>query len=161
MWTKGARKQHEPRAGRYPSDVSDREWLIVEPMIPAARSGGRHRHTDMREVMNAIRYVLRTGCQWRELPKDFPPRSTVYNYFWEWTRYGVLDRIHDALVARCREAEGRNATPSAGVVDTQTVKATEKGGLAPIPSATMRRRKSKASSATRWSTHSATSLGSR
>ena len=161
MWTSEARDRHEPRSGRYPSDLSDEEWGIIEPMIPAARSGGRRRETDMREVMNAVRYVLRTGCQWRELPKDFPPRSTVYNYFWEWTRYGVIDRIHATLVAWCREAEGRNASPSAAIIDTQTVKATEKGGPTPIPSATMRRRKSKASSATPRSTRRATSSASR
>jgi len=83
----------------------------------------------MREVMNAVRYVLRTGCQWRQLPKDFPPRSTVYNYFWEWTRYGVLDRIHHVLLVKVREMEGREASPTAAIIDTQAVKATEKGGL--------------------------------
>ena len=92
MWTKEARIHHAPREERYPSDVSDAEWALIAPMIPPQRQGGRRRETDMRDVMNAVRYVLRTGCQWRQLPKDFPPRSTVYNYFWEWTRYGVLDR---------------------------------------------------------------------
>ncbi len=93
MWTKEARIQHVPRKERYPSDMTDMEWAIIAPLIPPQRPGGRHRETDMREAMNAVRYVLRTGCQWRQLPKDFPPRSTVYNYFWEWTRYGVLDRM--------------------------------------------------------------------
>ena len=97
-------------------------------MIPPAQRGGRPRETDMREVMNAVRYVLRTGCQWRQLPKDFPPRSTVYSYFWEWSRYGVLDRIHHTLLMACREAEGREASPTAAIIDTQAVKATEKGG---------------------------------
>ena len=73
MWTKEARIQHAPREERYPSDVTDAEWAIIAPMIPPQRRGGRHRETDMREVMNAVRYVLRTGCQWRQLPKDFPP----------------------------------------------------------------------------------------
>ena len=109
MWTKEARIQHAPREERYPSDVTDAEWAIISPMIPPPRRGGRHRETDMREVMNAVRYVLRTGCQWRQLPKDFPPRSTVYNYFWEWTRYGVLDRIHHMLLVKVREMEGREA----------------------------------------------------
>ena len=99
-----ARIQHKPRRSRYPSDVSDEEWAIIAPMIPPPRAGGRHRETDMREVFNAIRYVNRTGCQWRQLPKDFPPHSTVYNYFWEWCRYGVLDRIHQALLEQCRKA---------------------------------------------------------
>ena len=107
MWTKEARIQHVPRKERYPSDMTDMEWAIIAPLIPPQRPGDRHRETDMREAMNAVRYVLRTGCQWRQLPKDFPPRSTVYNYFWEWTRYGVLDRIHHILRVKVREMEGR------------------------------------------------------
>jgi transposase len=114
-------------------------------------AGGRPRKTDMREVMNAVRYVLRTGCQWRQLPKDFPPRSTVYSYFWEWTRYGVLDRIHHEFLMACREAEGREASPTAAIIDTQAVKATEKGAAAGIPLAMTRAKKSKASSVTRLS----------
>jgi transposase len=141
MWTKESRELHKPRPGRYPSDLTDAEWAIIEPMIPPPRRGGRHRETDMREAMNAIRYVLRTGCQWRELPKDFPPRSTVYNYFWEWSRYGVLDRIHHALLVMCREAEGREASPTAAIIDTQSVKATEKGGATRIRSGMTRARR--------------------
>ena len=114
---------------------------------PAAAAGGWHRETDMREVMKAVRYVLRTGCQWRQLPKDFPPRSTVYNYFWEWTRYGVLDRIHHMLLVKVREMEGREASPTAAIIDTQAVKATEKGGLRRIRLDTTRQRKPRASSA--------------
>jgi transposase len=151
MWTQAARKQHAPRKERYPSDLTDAEWALIAPMIPPAQRGGRPRETDMREVMNAVRYVLRTGCQWRQLPKDFPPRSTVYGYFWEWSRYGLLDRIHHALLVACREDEGREASPTAAIIDTQAVKATEKGAAAGIPLATMRVRKSKASSATRLS----------
>lgn len=152
MWTEVSRIQHAPREGRYPSDLTDAEWAIVEPMIPPARRGGRPRVTAMRDVMNAVRYVLRTGCQWRQLPRDFPPRSTVYNYFWSWTRYGVLDRIHHALLVRLREAEGREASPSAAIIDTQAVKATEKGGRTGIGSGTTRARKPRASSATLSST---------
>jgi transposase len=147
MWTKEARIQHAPREERYPSDVTDAEWAIIAPMIPPQRQGGRHRETDMRDVMNAVRYVLRTGCQWRQLPKDFPPRSTVYNYFWEWTRYGVLDRIHHMLLVKVREMEGREASPTAAIIDTQAVKATEKGGLSGIRSDTTQQRKPRASSA--------------
>lgn len=161
MWTEGHRARHAPRTGRYPSDLTDGEWEIVAPMIPPARRGGRPRDTDMRETLNAVRYVLRTGCQWRELPKDFPPRSTVYNYFWEWTRYGTLDRIHHALLARVREAEGREASPTAAIIDTQAVKATEKGGATRMRSATTRARKPRASSATSSSTRSASSSASR
>jgi transposase len=161
MWTEEARMQHAPRTGRYPSDVTDAEWAIIEPMIPPPRRGGRPRDTDMREAMNAVRYVLRTGCQWRQLPKDFPPRSTVYNYFWEWTRYGTLDRIHHALLVKVREAEGREASPTAAIIDTQAVKATEKGGSTPIRSGMMRARKPRASNAMRWSTRLVSSSVSR
>ena len=148
MWTEEARKRYAPRKDRYPSDLTDAEWELIEPLIPNAQRGGRPRSTDMREVMNAVRYVLRTGCQWRQLPKDFPPRSTVYAYFWEWTRYGVLDRIHHALLMACREAEGREASPTAAIIDTQAVKATEKGGATKIRSAMTRAKKSKGSSVT-------------
>jgi putative transposase len=89
MWTDDHRETHKPRSVRYPSDISDEEWAMVAPMLPPPRTGGRRRATDMREVFNAIRYVNRTGCQWRRLPKDFPPHTTAYNYFWEWCRYGV------------------------------------------------------------------------
>jgi transposase len=81
MWTDEARIKHEPRTDRYPSDLTDAEWVLIARMIPPPRRGGRPRDTDMREVFNAVRYVLRTGCQWRQLPKCFPPRSTGYNYF--------------------------------------------------------------------------------
>lgn len=161
MWSEEARALHAPRAGRYPSDLSDAEWALIAPMIPPPRPGGRSRDTDMREVMNAVRYVLRTGCQWRELPKNFPPRSTVYGYFWEWSRYGVLDRIHHALFTACREAEGRQASPSAAIIDTQSVKATEKGGARPTRSATTQPRRSRASNATFSSTRSASCLASK
>ena len=151
MWTEEHRQARHRKGLRYPSDLTDAEWAIIEPMIPPPRRGGRPRETDMRAVMNAVRYVLRSGCQWRQLPKDFPPRSTVYNYFWEWSRYGTLDRIHHALLVRLREGEGREASPSAAIIDTQAVKATEKGGPIGIRSATMRARKPRASSATRSS----------
>jgi len=151
MWTEAARKQHAPRKGRYPSDLTDAEWALIEPLIPPAQRGGRPRETDMREVMNAVRYVLRTGCQWRRAPKDFPPRSTAYSYFWEWSRYGVLDRIHHTLLVACREAEGREASPTAAIIDTQAVKATEKGAAAGILLATTLVKRSKASSATQLS----------
>jgi putative transposase len=114
MWSNEQRKKHKPRVGRYPSDVSDEEWVIIEPMIPLARTGGRKRETDTREVFNAIRYIDRTGYQWRQLPKDFPSHTTVYKYFWEWTRYGVLDRIHQTLLERCRETLRARGRPHGG-----------------------------------------------
>jgi transposase len=152
MWTQDARALHAPRDGRYPSDLTEAEWAIIGPMIPAAKNGGRPRDTDMREVMNAVRYVMRTGCQWRQLPKCFPPRSTVYNYFWEWTRYGVLDRMHHALLVLVREHEGREASPTAAIIDTQAVKATEKGGVMRIRSVMTLGKRRKASSAMSSST---------
>ncbi len=161
MWTKEGRIQHAPRRERYPSDLTATEWNLIRPFIPEAQRGGRPRKTDMREVMNAVRYVLRTGCQWRQLPKDFLPRSTVYNYFWEWTRYGVLDRIHHELLMACREAEGREASPTAAVIDTQAVKATEKGGAAGIRLGMTRAKRSKALSVTRLPAPSASSSASR
>ena len=161
MWTNDQREKHKPRSGRYPSDCSDAEWTIIGPMIPTASSGGRRRETDMREVFNAIRYIERTGCQWRQLPKGFPPFTTVYRYFWDWSRYGVLDRIHQALLEKCRVACDREADPTAAIIDTQVAKATEKGGPPSIRSATMRARKPRASSATRSSTPKATCSRSR
>jgi len=152
MWTEEARALHAPRDERYPSDLTDAEWGIIGSMIPPPKNGGRPRDTDMREVMNALRYVMRTGCQWRHLPKCFPPRSTVYNYFWEWTRYGVLDRMHHALLVLVREHEGREASPTAAIIDTQAVKATEKGGAMRMRSVMTLGKRRKASSAMSSST---------
>jgi transposase len=110
------------RTPTYPSDLTDAEWALVEPFIPVY-PGGRPRTTRMRDVVDAVFYLLRTGCQWRYLPKDFPPRSTVWGYFDEWRHNGTLDHIHDALRERVRRAEGREPTPSAGCIDSQSVKA--------------------------------------
>ncbi|MDP7234746.1 MAG: IS5 family transposase, partial [Alphaproteobacteria bacterium] len=113
---------------RYPSDLSDAEWALVEPLIPPAKRGGRRRSVDVREVLNGIFYVLWTGCQWTALPKDLPPKSTVYDYFslWEWD--GTLERIHHALYVAVREAQGREASPSAAVIDSQSAKGAPKRG---------------------------------
>ena len=147
MWTKEARIQHVPRKERYPSDMTDMEWAIIAPLIPPQRPGGRHRETDMREAMNAVRYVLRTGCQWRQLPKDFPPRSHRLQLFLGMDTLRRIDRIHHILLVKVREMEGREASPTAAIIDTQAVKATEKGGLRGIRSDTTRQRKPRASSA--------------
>ncbi len=111
----------------YPSDLSDAEWKQLEPLIPPAKNGGRKRSSDMREVLNAIFYVLKTGCQWDMLPHDFPPKGTVYEYFNTWSRDGTWERMNTKLRAQVRLAEGREATPSAAIVDSQSVKTTEKG----------------------------------
>jgi transposase len=159
MWTKGARIQHAPREERYPSDVTDAEWEIIAPMIPSQRQGGRRRETDMRDVMNAVRYVLRTGCQWRQLPKDFPPRSTVYNYFWEWTRYGVLDHIHHMLLVKVRGGAPRGK-PDRRHHRYAGCESDRKGGLRGIRSDTTQERKPRASSATSSSIRSGCFLAS-
>ena len=112
----------------YPSDLSDAEWAILEPMLPPPFSVGAPRKTNFREVLNAIEYVLRTGCAWSALPHDFPPEGTVRDYFHQWRRSGLWQRIHDALRSRVREAAGKESQPSAGSIDSQTVKATRTSG---------------------------------
>jgi transposase len=155
MWTSENRSHYERRGLRYPTDLMDAEWALVEPHIRPAKRGGRPRTTNMREVVNAILYLLGTGCQWRALPKDFPPRSTVFEYLdlWEWD--GTLERLHHTLFVAVREQAGKEASPSAAIIDSQSVKGAENGGRRSSRRVTMRGRKSKARSDISWSIRSA------
>jgi transposase len=152
MWTVEHRRAYERDGLRYPSDLTDGEWALVEPFIPPAKRGGRKRTVDVREVLNGIFYILATGCQWRALPKDLPPKSTVHDYLSLWAWDGTLGRLHHALFVQVRERAGKEASPTAAIIDSQSVKGAEKGGLASTRRVSMRARRSRARSATSWST---------
>lgn len=147
MWKTEHRVAADGRGLRYPSDMNDAEWALVAPFIPPGRRGGRRRSVDVREVLNAIFYVLATGCQWQALPKDLPPKSTAHFYFMLWDWNGTLDRIHEALYATVREVAGREASPRAAIIDSQSAKAAQKGALRSTRRAMMRARRSRAASA--------------
>ena len=155
MWTVEQRQAHERAGLRYPSDLTDAEWALVAPFIPPAKRGGRKRTVDIRAVLDGIFYVLATGCQWRALPKDLPPKSTVHDYLTLWARDGTLKRLHHALFVQTREQAGREASPTVAIIDSQSVKSAEKGGRASIQAVTTRARRSKARSGTSWWTRSA------
>jgi putative transposase len=112
----------------YPSDLTDGQWKLVEPLLPAAKPGGRPRMTDLREVLNGILYLVRTGCSWRMLPHDFPPWPTVHDYYWKYRRDGIWNQVHETLHKHVRVQAGRQASPSAAIIDSQSVKTASKGG---------------------------------
>ena len=151
MWTTENRYRYSRDKLRYPSDLTDDEWSQVAPLIPPAKRGGRRREVDVREVLNGIMYVLSTGCQWRYVPRDLPPRSTLHDYLRRWDYDGTLGNIHYALYQKCREQVDRDASPTACVIDSQSVKSAEKGGPASIPRGMTRGRKSVARSGIFWS----------
>ena len=128
-WTGIARDEHNRESLRYPSDLTDRVWALTAPFVPLAKSGGRRRTTDMREVVNALPYIASSGGAWRMLPKCFPPVSTVRRYFYAWRDAGLFETINTVLVMNLREIEGREASPYAGVIDSQSVKTKESGGV--------------------------------
>ena len=150
MWTIENRPRYNRDKLRYPSDLTDEEWRLVEPQIPPAKHGGRHRTVVVREVVNGVMYVLSTGCQWRYLPKDLPPKSTVHDYLTRWNYDGTIERMHHALYVQCREAAERQASPTACVIDSQSVKSAEKGGAGSIRPVMTRGRRSKERSGTSW-----------
>src|SRR4051812_33662454 len=162
MWTDENRARYDRSQLRYPSDLTDEEWPLIEPLIPAAKRGGNKRGgnkrggnkrgVNIREVVNGLLYVLSTGCQWRAIPKDLPARSTVYGYFDLWDYDGTLLRLHHALFVQCREQAGREPSPTAAIIDSQSVKGAEKGGRGSTRPATMRARRSKARNAISSST---------
>lgn len=129
MWTEITRCDYERRGGRYASDMTDREWALIAPFMPPRKTTGRPRTTDLRDVLDAILYMAATGCQWAMLPNDFPPPSTVQRYFYDWRDTGLLRTINHHLVVAARDLEGREASPTAGVIDSQSVKTTESGGI--------------------------------
>jgi transposase len=155
MWKPEHRLAAQRSGLRYPSDLTDAEWAIAEPMIPRARSGGRPRDVNVREVLNGIFYVLSTGCQWLALPKDLPPKSTVHHYFMLWDWDGTLERIHHALYVAVREQDGREASPSVAIIDSQSAKGAQKGGLRSIRRVLMRARRLRVASGTSSSIRSA------
>jgi transposase len=150
MWTNENRCRYDRSKLRYPSDLTDAEWALIEPEIPPARRGGGKRTVNLREVVNGLMYVLSTGCQWRAIPKDLPPRSTVNGYFTLWDYDGTLGRIHEVLYVKCREQAKREASPTAAIIDSQSVKSAEKGGPASIRTGSTRARKSRGRSAISW-----------
>ena len=132
MWTAENRSLYNRDKLRYPSDLTDAEWRRIDPLIPPAKRGGGKRRVDMREVVNGVMDALSTGCRWRCIPKDLPPRGTVNSYFCLWGDDGALERMRHALYVKCREQDEREASPTACILDSRSVKSAEKAGPASI-----------------------------
>ena len=147
MWTTENRGRYDRTRRRYPSDLTDEEWGLIKPLIPPAKRGGNKRTVNEREIVNGLMYILSTRCQWAFIPRDLPPRSTLNDYFQRWDYDGTLDRIHAALYIQCREQAGREASPTAAIIDSQSVKSAEKGGSRLTRRAMMAARRSKARNA--------------
>lgn len=128
MWTEITREKYTRKGLRYASDLTDREWAVIAPLATVEQHRGRPRRTDLREVVNALFYIASAGCAWRLLPKDFPPMTTVQHYFYQWRDDGTWRNLNHTLLMLARLGEGREASPSAGVIDSQSVKTTESGG---------------------------------
>ncbi len=154
-WTVDHRRAADRRGLRYPSDLTDTEWALVAPLIRPAKHGGRPRTMDVREVLNAIFYILATGCQWSALPKVLPTKSTVSDYLARWDSEGTIERIHHALYVEALEAADREAGSPTALIDSQASKASQKGAPRLMRLAMRRARKLSAASATCWPTRSA------
>ena len=153
MWTTDNRARYDRSHLHYESDLTDEEWAEIGPEIPPAKPGGNKRTVDIRAVMNGLMYILSTGCQWHAIPKDLPAKSTIHDYFDRWRDDGTLDHIHHLLYVKCREQLDRQPSPTAAVIDSQSVKSAEKGGRASIRMAMTRARKSRERSGTSWLIH--------
>lgn len=152
MWTVENRVRYNRDQLRYPSDLTDAEWSLVEPQIRPAKPGGNRRRVNVREVMNGILYVLSTGCQWRAVPKDLPPYPTLFGYLDLWMYDGTLDDLHTALYDQCRTQAGRTPEPTVAIIDSQSVQSAEKGGRGLILRAMTLGNRSRARSGMSWLT---------
>ena len=148
MWTTENHHRYDRDTLRYPSDLTNAEWQLIKLLIPPAKRGGGKRTVDVREVVNGLMYILSTGCQWRAIPKDLPARSTLYDYFAQWEWDGTLERIHHTLYVKCREHAEREVSPTAAIIDSQSVRSAEKGGVRLIRTVMMPARRPRARSAT-------------
>ncbi len=152
MWTAENRARYDRGKLRYLTDLTYAEWKLAKAEIPRSKRGGNKRTVNIREAMNGLMYVLGIGCQWRAIPKDLPPRSTVNHYFCRWPHDGTLDRLHHVVYVLCREQADPEASPTAAIIDSQSVKGAEKGGVGSTGLASMAARRSKARSGTSSST---------